>query len=400
MLLIVISIFMCIFISVVFTKTNVFYGAEYNGSIVDFDIIYMSDSGNLMETNVYMNIGAPENDIRQPLFGLFALPFGTIAWIVSKIFFSIPNAYPIIITIIQAILLQICILLIARLLFRDILSKLAFSLICLSLYPTLLFSVMAEQYVFAVFWLIVFIYSCLNNSIYKKFLLIAATGSLMPSGILFPLLMDSKNVKQSIKTLLKLALLFVIIIILAGQFQLLLVNIIPIGGGGTIAGLLNSFGGKSIDFSNRLLQYINFVSLCLFHPDEASINYSNGYATWQLGNITTLNIKGIIILLLSILGFVLNNKKTFARTCMGWVFFSFLILCLIGWGTAENGLILYTLYFSWAFISLIILGFEKILSKYYMIKYILYTIMFITLLWINSKGILEIIYFGLDKYPI
>lgn len=395
----VISFFLVILVSFLFAKTNVSYGVKFNGLHVN-NIIYTSDSASYMETNVYMNIGASQNDIRQPLFGLFALPFGTIAWIVSKIFFFLPNAYQIIITIIQAILLQISILLIGRLLFCDILSKLAFSLISLSLYPTLLFSFMAEQYIFAVFYLIIFIYSCLNNGIYKKYLLIAATGSLIPSGILFLLLVDFKNVKQSIKTLLKFAFLFVIIVILAGQFQLLLVNIIPIGGGSTIIGLLNSYGGKSIDFSNKLLQYINFVSLCLFRPDEAGISYSNGYATWQLGNITTINIKGIVIFLLSIVGFILNNKKPFARICIGWIFFSFLILCLIGWGTSENGLIIYTLYFSWAFVSLIILGFEKILPKHPVIKYILYTVIFITLLWVNSKGILEIIHFGLDKYPI
>ncbi|MBQ3759905.1 MAG: hypothetical protein IJJ91_02125 [Synergistaceae bacterium] len=31
-----------------------------------------------------------------------------------------------------------------------------------------------------------------------------------------------------------------------------------------------------------------------------------------------------------------------------WLLYSFIILCVFGWGTAENGLILYSLYFSWA----------------------------------------------------
>jgi hypothetical protein len=398
--LIAISVLISILVSVLFIKTNVFYGARYNGDVIDFDVIYNSDSGNLMETNVYMNINAPENDIRQPLFGLFAVSFGTVAWIISKIFFFLPNAYPITITIIQAILLQISILLIARLIAFDTISKLFFLLISLSLYPTMLFSFMAEQYIFALFWLIVFIYSCLNNDTGKGYLLIAAAGSLITSAILFPLLIDTKNIKQSIKALLKLALLFIIIVILAGQFQLLLVNILPIGGGWTIAGLLSSFGGTSIDFSNRLLQYINFVSLCIFRPDVAGISYVKEYVTWQLGSITTVNSKGMIILLLSIIGFVLNYKKIFARICMSWIFFSFLILCLIGWGTTENGLILYSLYFSWAFVSLIILGVERILSKYSMIKYSLYSVLFLTLLWINSNDIFKIISFGFDKYQI
>ena len=36
-----------------------------------------------------------------------------------------------------------------------------------------------------------------------------------------------------------------------------------------------------------------------------------------------------------------------------WLLYSFIILCVFGWGTAENGLILYSLYFSWAAFILI-----------------------------------------------
>lgn len=32
---------------------------------------------------------------------------------------------------------------------------------------------------------------------------------------------------------------------------------------------------------------------------------------------------------------------------------SFLLLCVFGWGTAENGLVLYVPYFAWAFLGLL-----------------------------------------------
>ena len=38
---------------------------------------------------------------------------------------------------------------------------------------------------------------------------------------------------------------------------------------------------------------------------------------------------------------------------MYWVMFSVVILLVVGWGSSENGMILYALYFSWAFLVLI-----------------------------------------------
>ena len=62
---------------------------------------------------------------------------------------------------------------------------------------------------------------------------------------------------------------------------------------------------------------------------------------------------GAGILVLALISAVLNSKKLSSRIAACWVGFSFVVLCVLGWGTQENGLILYALYFGWAFAMLL-----------------------------------------------
>ena len=41
-----------------------------------------------------------------------------------------------------------------------------------------------------------------------------------------------------------------------------------------------------------------------------------------------------------------------------------MILCIIGWGTMENGLVLYSLYFAWAFLILIYKLLKRVFEKF------------------------------------
>ena len=41
----------------------------------------------------------------------------------------------------------------------------------------------------------------------------------------------------------------------------------------------------------------------------------------------------------------------FSKICFAWVLFSVVLLAIVGYGASENGFILYSYYFSWAFIS-------------------------------------------------
>ena len=81
-----------ILIPIIYSLTNVFYyPTTVSGTVNGFEGIFGADTGNLLETNAFGNINAPENDVRQMLFGLFALPFSVLSYIISKIFFFIPH---------------------------------------------------------------------------------------------------------------------------------------------------------------------------------------------------------------------------------------------------------------------------------------------------------------------
>lgn len=81
-----------------------------------------------------------------------------------------------------------------------------------------------------------------------------------------------------------------------------------------------------------------------------------------------------------------------------WVLYSIIILCFVGFGTQENGLILYSLYFSWAFIILCYLLFIKIIKKS-LLRNVLTIIICAGLLFLNIPAFNEIINFGIMFYP-
>ena len=76
-----IALFLIIIIIRVFTKTNVFFDQKYV-----YDVVFTSDIGAIVRDNAYMNLYHPENDIRQPLFAVFAMPFMAIAYTISLVF--------------------------------------------------------------------------------------------------------------------------------------------------------------------------------------------------------------------------------------------------------------------------------------------------------------------------
>jgi len=73
------------------------------------------------------------------------------------------------------------------------------------------------------------------------------------------------------------------------------------------------------------------------------------YPSWQMEPVTKISFVGVAILLLTVISAAVNRKKRISKLSAMWVVFSFFTLFVLGWGTKENGLILYSLYFGWAF---------------------------------------------------
>ena len=79
-----------------------------------------------------------------------------------------------------------------------------------------------------------------------------------------------------------------------------------------------------------------------------------------------------------------------------------IMLVGLGWGTKENGLILYALYFGWAFLVLLFQLVEKI-EKKMNVKYVLPLISVfsaVVLGVINVPAIIEMVNFAITYFPV
>ena len=97
----------------------------------------------------------------------------------------------------------------------------------------------------------------------------------------------------------------------------------------------------------------------------------------------------------------MNRKKRSSAIAAGWVAFSLVVLVGIGWGCAENGLILYSLYFGWAFIVLAFqlleyvadhLGCELLIPALCLLSSVV-------MLAVNVRAIRQMLRFAMEYYP-
>ena len=118
--------------------------------------------------------------------------------------------------------------------------------------------------------------------------------------------------------------------------------------------------GAASTLSQRLMQYTHFVSSCFVAPSTVIESARHGYPTWQQAPVDGFHWLGLALLLGCALGFVLNRRERLAQLSAAWVLVSFGVLCVVGWGASENGMVLYTLYFGWAFFCLLVLGARRL----------------------------------------
>lgn len=392
--LIVACVVFAVAISLVYSKTDAFYAANASSDNVwdKIDIVYSSDSSMLTEQNVFYNIAASENDIRQPLFGAFAAPFALAASLVSRAI-MLPEAYPAIVQIVQSVFLALGIVLIARMTGAKGAVK-ALTLVCFSLlYPTLLFLLNVEQYVFSVFWLILLIWMIVEGEeTGRDTAWVAASGSMVTSGILLLLLPAKGTIKEKVKRGALAVLQFAIFMILLGRVAMVLSSAESIR-------FLMQFAGEKLPFLARAKQYSEFAASCLVTPATEITRYVNGVMVFQQAQINGWNIAGFVCLAAALAGFVVNRKRAYAQICAGWAVFSLLLLCVFGWGTSENALVLYTLYFGWAFVSLIVMLITRVLEKWRAAQIGVLAASALALLVINAQSIAALVRFGLENYP-
>ena len=342
-------------LSFTYLCTQAFYGAHINGGWFNFDLIYSADSGYLVHQDVYRNIAAEQNDLRQPLFGLFAAPFCQTAWLISRALFFLPNSYVTVSQSIQIFLFLVALVLLSRMMALKGPEKALFLVLLSVCYPTLIFVLTAEQYLFAVFWLILLIY-LQKEPVAQSTAFIAATGSLLTSGVLFPLVTEDRDIKRFVKKTMLLCGAFFGVMILSGRLTTFL----------DIPSYIEGYGyytGVDVPLQQKLLQYVNFAGACLLAPKSGVDITTYSHISWQMLPVTSWSPVGILVILLTLAGIAITWQKRLTRISAAWLGFSFLLLGLVGWGTIDNGLMLYSSYFGWAFLSMIFGLADRVLDR-------------------------------------
>ena len=376
-----------------FAQTEAFYGTEYT-----FDIIYTSDSPSLVKGNVYLALTHPENDIRQPLFAVFAAPFIGIPYLFGKMLGASASVQAMLVNMVQVIVLFIANFMVAKMMKLNPVKRVCFILLTSCTYTHLLFILMMEQYIIAYFWLIFCMYLISEKQCPDRLALWGAGGTLLTSMILLPFMSDQnpiRNFKEWFTDMFKFGLEFVAIIVVFCRFDVIFNLASKIS-------QLSGFTGKNLTFADKLYQYISFVASCFVAPDAGVNTTAVDHISWQLNPVTSINFVGIAILLLVIVSAILNRDKKSSQLAAGWVAFSVVMLLGLGWGTKENGLILYTLYFGWAFLVLLFQLVEKIENKLNTKFFVpVFSIgCAVVLAVINIPAILEMVNFAITYFPV
>ena len=371
--------------------TQAFYGAHINGGWFNFDLIYSADSGYLVHQDVYRNIGAEQNDLRQPLFGLFAAPFCQAAWLISRVLFFLPNSYVTVSQSIQIFLFLIALVLLARMMELKGPEKALFLVLMLVCFPTLIFALTAEQYLFAVFWLILLIY-LQKAPVAQSTAFIAATGSLLTSGVLFPLVTWDRDFKAFVKKTMILCGAFFGVMILSGRLTTFLDIPSYIAGYGY-------YTGVDVAFRQKLMQYVNFAGACLLAPKSGVDFTTYSHISWQMLPVTGWSPVGIVVILLTIAGIAATWNKRLTKISAAWLGFSFLLLGLVGWGTIDNGLMLYSLYFGWAFTAMIFGLLDRVLDRAEPVKLAVMLLLVLGVGVYNVFALKEVLVFSTQFFP-
>lgn len=381
-----------VFMVVTFSASEAFYGTD-----IACDIIYTSDSPALVKRNIYTAIAHSENDLRQPLFAVFSAPFVGIACLIGKLLFVPAHIQAMLLNSVQVVMLFVANFMLAKTMKLTTIKRVCFMVLSSFTYTFLLFVLMMEQYIIAYFWLVLCIYMiCEKKS--NRLVLFGAGGTLLTSMVLLPATSEKspfKNFKEWIGDMLKYGFEFIAVWLAFCRFEVIYYLT-------STASALNSFTGKDVLLTDKIYQYTEFIGNCFLAPNAGANNTAFSHISWQLNQPTEMSIVGVSILILCIVSAWVNRKKKSTQIAICWVAFSIVILFGLGWGTKENGSILYALYFGWAFLVLLFQLVEKIAEKWnlrFLVPLVTAgcTVAFAV---INIPAIIEMIRFAIQYYPL
>lgn len=408
----VLFVVFAVLIVAVYLKSDVFFPKhpeKVNDTVFSADCQLL-----IVRDNAFLKLNHFENDIRQPLFSVFASPFCAIPYLVSL---ALPFRWslPLLTAIANLALLLFSTLILSRLLRLSVLESVLFIIASSLTFSHIAFSLFIEQYVVAVLYLFMLLYAYCERKRLDTFALYAATGTLTTSCVAAIFMAEPsplKNPAAWAKRLLFLALGFVVLLLALCRADIFigLSDLLDAD-----KSLIRFAGAKTaVPFSLRLLQFLDsvpyyFVSPAaeiVFSPEAADAvgTVIPAHFSYEIAGVTKVSVPGIVILVLCGASTFLNRRNVLARFSAFWIVFCFLLTCVVGWGCGaqENSLFLYALYFGWAYSVLLFMLVQRA-AEAFRAKWLVPAVSVITcavLLWLNVPGVRSLIDFALAYYPL
>lgn len=380
-----------------FFQSTGFYSATNEG----YDIVYTADTDSLFNNMAYLALTYVENDLRQPLFAIFAAPFAGVPYLLTQLFGASPTVLAVLLNSVQILMICGANLMLASLATKSPVRRAVFMLALGASYTTLLNTLMLEQYVTAYFWLMLAASCICTERTQERLGFYGATGSLLTNVALAPWFSAHNPVRSPLRWLgdmVKLGLSFIVVMLAFARFDVIW------SVGPKLASLVKFTGGDAWPFVDRVRQFVSFVHDCFLAP-VASVSQGvapDGILSWRLAHPENWNLCGLVLLALMFAGFLLSRRDRLSQLAFYWTIFSFVLLAVIGWGTWETGLILYALYFGWAYFLLLFRLIEKIAEKLHAAWLTPLVLCAATalMLWDNLPGIGALIDYCITYFPL
>lgn len=366
------------YITIISSITIVILYTLNNDWYTQYDVVYSLDSG-----WVYKNMFSDLTyyDIRHPILGIFAFITYSIVNGVLKIFVPSQLITILVPSIIQIINIQ-CLLMIGF-----ILKELSNNKWTLYLYlasaPTLLFALFFEKYQICTLLLVIYVYLFLKNKKEKELSLVLASG-IMPTNILIYIkeFFSKDKIKNKVKNILKLVILGISIIICLGKVHILYPT--------NIEEELNEIREKFVQEDVSYKEAIN-SSIKMTEGTLLSIS-SKIEKKYEWKNILEdTSPIGIIIIIISCIGFVDKRKDKFTQLCGVWYITSFILIIGIKWSVFESPL--FSIFYSWALVPLFQNGISLISKKMNLKEEKVLSTIVLILLIINGTNMINIFKF-------
>lgn len=329
---------------------------------------YAFDGGIVLEQDAFFYHGVPVNDVRNMFFGLSAMPAGAACHVISDLWamLSGTDAYVYVLGAAQAVVCGLTVLLFACLMADTAMERAAACMLLATSWMAVMNIIVLEQYIFPVFWLASFLYlrkrepdgaACLASGI-------MACGGIL-STVLLPL-PDARTRRGAAQVGKLYGLLAVAAVLTGSWWRVLMVR------GESLSSYTVFLGAVSgIPFKDRLWQFLVFARSVFIMPPSGShmMAFDSNVldaaeAPFWLQDVPAgPDVLGLAVFAAMFAGFWLSRDDRFSRTCLWWTLVSFGMLCLAGWGTYENSLVIYNLYFGWAYIGLVFRLFQKLCGK-------------------------------------